>query len=140
MSSSTPYTSSFLKFAFSKRHPNGLSTSTNGVDLPYTRKMDNGAERKSKKAKASPTVFTFGASHAATKVQLLSHHTLHHLCAMFCKHTTIGDGGEGVHDHMWNIVWQGRCYESGDVECMSESGRARCGSATSHCPSARSYA
>ena len=82
--------------------------------------MDGGAERKSKKAKASPTVFTFGASHAATKVQLLSHHTLHHLCAMFCKHTTIGDGGEGVHDHMWNIVWQGRCYESGDVECVSE--------------------
>lgn len=80
--------------------------------------MDDGAARQIKKAKVLPTVFTFSASHSPTRVQLLSHHTLHDLCDILCRSTRIGDD-EGVNSHMWNVDWHGESYESGDVECMS---------------------
>ena len=81
--------------------------------------MDDGPARKKPKAEASPpTVFTFGASHSAARVQLLSRHTVYDLCDILCQCTAVGDG-EGADSHMWNVDWQGRCYESGEFECMS---------------------
>lgn len=81
--------------------------------------MDDGAAgQKTKKSKTTPTVFTFGASHSATKVQLLSTATLHDLCDILCRSTRIGCG-EGVNSHMWHVEWQGKKYESGDMVCMS---------------------
>ena len=80
---------------------------------------DDGPARKKPKAEASPpTVFTFGASHSAARVQLLSRHTVYDLCDILCQCTAVGDG-EGADSHMWNVDWQGRCYESGEFECMS---------------------
>ena len=65
---------------------------------------------------------TFGLSNSPVRVQLLSSHTVHDLCDTFCEHTRIGRGdGESVWSHMWNVTVSatGRCYESGDMKCMS---------------------
>ena len=80
--------------------------------------MEDGPARK--RVKVPPTVYTFGASHSPVRVQLLSSHTVFDLCSTFCEYTTIGNG-EDVFSHMWNVTVDatGRCYESGDEECMS---------------------
>ena len=79
------------------------------------------ARKKVKASPPRPKIYTFRASHSPKEVQLLSNHTLHDLCDTFCKYTSIGDRGEDVYSHMWNITVEstGACYESGDYECMS---------------------
>ena len=73
-------------------------------------------------AKTNPTsILTYEVLGSGVSVQVLSSHTILQLVAVVCDETVVGRN-EGVYDHMWIVhdPMEGKSYESGDVECMSD--------------------
>lgn len=65
-------------------------------------------------------ILKFGVSHSSVKVAVLSKHTIRELIDIICRETSVGQGGETVDCHMWNVSVGENTYESGDVACESE--------------------
>ena len=68
-----------------------------------------------------PSVMTFTAAHDRfVRLQLLSTHTLYDLVAALCTYTPVGyEGSDGPDEHLWYVTYNGREYESSDIECVS---------------------
>lgn len=79
------------------------------------------ATNPSASAAKKRTIMTFTATHDKfAHLQLLSTHTLYDLVSALCQHTPIGyEGTDGPDDHLWYITYNGKEYESSDIEYQS---------------------